>query len=94
MSTEAEVTDIEALEQAIAGVRSDENGAERKAWVLAGHVGENPNQISVLDSDNTSGANICDFVSRLEDDQYMYGLLRLSSTYEMSTTVKFVYVQW
>ena len=44
---------------------------------------------------DTSGeANIDDFAAKLEDDQVMYGFIRMSATVDMNTTVKFVYVHW
>jgi len=94
MSTTAEVEDLEALQQALNDVRSDSSGVGRKSWVLAGHRDNNPNLIGLVGQDVSEEANLEDFVSQLEEDQVMYGLIRMSTTFDMSSTVKFLYVHW
>lgn len=94
MSTKAEAEDLDALKQAIADVRSDTAGVGRKSWVLVGHRDNNANLIGVVGQDVTDAANLEDFTSQLQEDQVMYGLIRLSTTFDMSATVKFVYVHW
>lgn len=90
MSTIASANDLEYLTFAIQNVRADAEGVHRHAWVLVGHVDNNPNLIDVVGQ----GENMDDFISRLEDDQVMYALLRFMVTFDMSSTVKFVYVRW
>ena len=94
MSTCAEAADPCRLKQAIDDVRSDMGGVERKAWLLIGHVNNNPNLIDVISADTSAQASLDDFRSKLEDDQVMYGLLRVTSSVDMSTTVRFIYVHW
>lgn len=94
MSTTAEVTDPDALTQAINELRSDANGRNRKSWVIVGHVDNNPCQVEVVAQDTSADASLEDFRCSLKEDQVMYGLLRLSATVDMSNTVKFIYVHW
>lgn len=94
MSTEVEVQDPEALNEALANIRSDSDVTNRRSWVLVGHVDGNPSVIDIVAVDNSAEATIDDFRDKLADDQTMYGLIRLATTYDMSTTVKFVYVHW
>ena len=94
MSTKAEVEDLEGLQQAINDVRSDTAGVGRKSWVLAGHIDNNTNLIGLVGQDVSENANLEDLVSRLEEDQVMYGIVRISTTFDMSSTVKFIYVHW
>ena len=86
--------DPEALAEALGNVRSDTAGLDRKSWVLVGHVNNDPSIIDVVAQDCSPEANFDDFRGRLEEDQVMYGLLRLSTTVDMSSTIKFVYVHW
>ena len=95
MSTVAEVGDTERLQESLAAVRADNAGAAaRRAWVLVGHTNNDANKIDVVDTDSSEEASVEDFLSKLQEDQVMYGLLRLNTTVDMSTTVKFVYVHW
>jgi len=94
MSTNVEVTDVEALRQAIADVRSDANGVNRKSWVVVGHVDNNPNLVEVKGHDSSEEANLEDFRELFEDDQVMYALVRTTTTVDMSATVRFIYVRW
>ena len=94
MSTNAEPADLGALQQAIADVRNDDAGVGRKSWVLVGHTDNNPNVIDIVGQDVSAEASLEDFVDKLEDDQVMYGLLRLTTAVDMSNTVKFVYIHW
>lgn len=94
MSTTAKSADDSALKEAIAKVRSDTAGLDRKGWVLVGHVNNDPSTIDVYDQDFSPEADIEDFATKLQDDQVMYGLIRLTSTVDMSSTIRFVYVHW
>ena len=94
MSTEATPQNPDKLSAAIAEVRSDDLGFDRQTWILVGHVDNNPNQIDVVDHDVSADAKMEDFNAKLQDDQVMYGLLRLTTTVDMSKNVRFVYVHW
>lgn len=85
MSTEANFQDTG---DGLANVRSD---ASDTNWAIYGHVDGNPNEVCFLDS-GSGGPE--EFASRVDDAQYLYGLLRFEETIDMSTTVKFVYVHW
>ena len=54
----------------------------------------NPNLVELVATDNSPEASLEDFKSRLADDQIMYGMLRWTTTIDMSTAVKFVYIHW
>ncbi|XP_022107952.1 uncharacterized protein LOC110988584 isoform X2 [Acanthaster planci] len=45
-------------------------------------------------SHDIKGSDVSQMHEFLKDDQVMYVLARLDTTYDMSTTVKFVYVHW
>ena len=94
MSTTAIPQDGQALRAAIANVRADGAGLDRKSWALVAHVNNDPSKIDVVDQDCSADASLEDFLSKLEDDQVMYGLLRLSTAVDMSSTVKFIFVHW
>ncbi|XP_033119532.1 uncharacterized protein LOC117118910 [Anneissia japonica] len=94
MSTTVEIEDSEKFQSAISSVRSDDGELVRQSWVLIGHVDQNPNMIHIVDNDNSPGAQISGFVSGLQEDMVMYGLLRHSVTVDMSATIKFIYVHW
>ena len=94
MSTTADVQDPEHFEEVMVNCRDDAAGLNRKSWVILGHVENNPNLVDVLDFDNSEEASLDGWREKLEADQVMYCLLRLTSTVDMSTTVKFVYVHW
>ena len=90
MSTEVGVQDLSLLKQALEKLRSDAGDHARTAWLLVSHVNNNPNTIQL----HSEGEKLSECVEQLLDDQVMYILFRVSSTYDMSTTVKFVYVHW
>ena len=94
MSTVAKVRDLDNLVKVLAEVRSDIPTVSRKSWVVVGHVDGNPNEIDVVAHDASAEASLADVVSHLHGDQVMYCLLRLTTTHDMSSTVKFVYVHW
>lgn len=94
MGTTAEVIDPARLRSALAEVRSDAGELYRKSWVIVGHVDNNPLAIDVLQSDTSADASLEGLYSHLRDDQVMYCLLRLTTTFDVSTTVKFVYIKW
>lgn len=74
--------------------REDGQNRERKAWLLVEHVNDNPHILKLSSTSEEKGGSLDDFAENLRDDQVMYGLIRLTSTVDMSTTVKFVYVRW
>lgn len=94
MSTTVEPVDPEGLKEALAAVRSDQSGTDRKSWLLVGHANNVPNSIELVAHDPSAEANIGDFSDKLEDDRVMYGLIRLSTPIDMSNTVRFIYVHW
>ncbi|XP_071946928.1 uncharacterized protein [Antedon mediterranea] len=94
MSTAVDIKDKEAFQAALSSIRSDQAELARQSWALIGHVDKNPNVISLVDTDNSSQAQISDFVSKLSDDLVLYGLLRHSVTVDMTVAVKFIYVHW
>ena len=96
MSTRAEPVDVGRLESSIALVRSDAGDIYRKSWVLVGHVDNNPLSIDVVASSDTEGgeATLEAMCAALRADQVMYGLLRLTTAFDLSTTIKFIYIHW
>ena len=50
--------------------------------------------IDVIEVDSKPETSLKDFQNKLQDDQVLYCLIRLTSTVDMSTTVKFIYVHW
>jgi len=49
---------------------------------------------AMCEQDVTPTCSLSDMCEHLQDDQVMYCLLRLTTTFDMSTTVKFVYIHW
>lgn len=94
MGTKSEPVDLERLQSTLSDVRSDVSGVYRKSWAIVGHVDNNPLLIDVVHHDTSAEALLEDMFSHLASDQVMYCLLRLTTTFDMSTTVKFVYVHW
>ena len=90
MSTRVEVSDVRQLKEAVKKLRSDAGDHARTAWLIVSHVDNDPNFIAL----HSEGEILTDCVANLLDDQVMYILFRVSNTYDMSTTVKFVYVHW
>lgn len=90
MSTTAEPVNPDEMKAAIANVRADAAGVNRHAWVIIQHVDNNPNAIDVL----AQGEDINELQSHLQEDQVLYLLLRFTTAFDMSNTVKFVYVRW
>jgi len=88
MSTEVEVKDIDALQSAIANVRSDSNPVN---WMLAKHVDGNPDLLSFFRSGTGGAAEMSQYLS---DAEVMYGLVRFTETVDMSETIKFAYIRW
>jgi len=94
MGTTAEVANPARLRAALAEVRSDAGELYRKSWVVVGHVDNNPLAVDVLHADTGPDASLEGLYGYLRDDQVMYCLLRLTTTFDVSTTVKFVYIHW
>lgn len=86
MSTSVSVIDEERFQNAIADVRAD--SVETK-WALFAHHENCPNEIECV-GDGAGGLE--EMVALMNDSQYMYGLVRLGQTIDMSATIKFVYV--
>lgn len=87
MSTESEVADQYAFTEALADIRDDACDIN---LVVVGHVDGNPNLVNIVHK----GPVVDDLSSVLRDDEVMYLLARVTSTYDMSETVKFIYVHW
>lgn len=87
MSTSAEFENPEEFQQAIASVRSDSTD---DVYVIVGHVDNDPTRLTVL----KLGQNVEELGENVDSSQVMYILARYESTFDMSTTVKFVYFRW
>ena len=87
MSTEASFEDEAAFTSAIQSVRNDESDLK---YVICGHVEGKPNLIRVL----YSGSELSEISSKMDVAEMMYGLARFEVKFDMSTTVKFVYIRW
>ncbi|XP_013378948.1 uncharacterized protein LOC106150598 [Lingula anatina] len=87
MSTTADVADEQGLAEALADLRSDDTEVN---LVVLGHVNGNPNLVDVVHV----GTSLSEVADVLDPKQTMYVVVRLTSTFDMSTTVKFVYAHW
>lgn len=94
MGTNAKPADLVRLQESLASIRSDAGEVYRKSWAIVGHVDNNPLLIDVVCQDTSSSTTLEDMCSNLKDDQVMYCLLRLTTTFELTTAVKFIYVHW
>jgi len=94
MGTQAEPVDIGRLQSTLAQVRSDAGDVYRRSWVVVGHVDNNPMSVDVVQSDTSAEASLDGMRACFQDNQVMYGLLRLTTAFDLSTTVKFIYVHW
>ncbi|XP_062515450.1 uncharacterized protein LOC134190924 [Corticium candelabrum] len=86
--TTPEFLDLSKIKGAIADVRKDSSSTN---WVLIGHSGSDPLKVALIASGSGGPSELA---SHVQDDQFMYGLIRLEETIDMSTTVKFVYIHW
>ena len=87
MSTTAEFVDGANFDEAMKSVRSDETD---DTYLVVQHVDGDPNRLTVL----TTGQDTKELAGHMDDTQTMYALARYQSTFDMSTTVKFVYFHW
>lgn len=87
MSTSAQFEDLDAFKNAMASVRSD---ITSDVYVIVSHVNDDPTRVDVL----KVGTNVEEIAEYLDSKQVMYILARYESTFDMSTTVKFVYFRW
>ncbi|KAH3796146.1 uncharacterized protein LOC127838019 [Dreissena polymorpha] len=87
MSTSATFENLEEFQEAATSVRND---ATDDAFVIVGHVNNNPAQVAVV----KVGQNVEDIADNLDNSQVMYILARYESSFDMSKTVKFVYFRW
>lgn len=88
MSTEIRIEDEGDFKSAVGDVRDDTSDTN---WVLCSHVDNNPNVVCVS---ARGGGGVEEFVSYLDDTQVQYGYLRFVEQFEMSSTVKFVFVRF
>ena len=94
MSTKCSPVDENRMKSAFEDIRSDQGNIYRKSWLVVGHIDQNPQLIDVVASSHLSESPYEELVDILKNDQVMYVLIRLTSTFDMSTTVKFVYIHW
>ena len=87
MSTEAAFEDKAAFHEGIKAVRDDNSSIN---YIVVGHIDNDPNRLNVL----RVGEDVSDMKELFDDTQMMYALARYESTFDMSTTVKFVYFHW
>ncbi|KAL3872334.1 hypothetical protein ACJMK2_040265 [Sinanodonta woodiana] len=87
MSTSAEFTDGTHFAESAKLVR-DDSAAEK--YVILGHVDGNPNHVAV----QKVGYDVSELPNETDDSQVLYILARYESTFDMSSTVKFVYFRW
>ncbi|KAK3605296.1 hypothetical protein CHS0354_001414 [Potamilus streckersoni] len=87
MSTSAEFTDGTHFAESAKLVR-DDSAAEK--YVIVGHVDGNPNHVAV----QKVGYDVSELPNETDDTQVLYILARYESTFDMSSTVKFVYFRW
>lgn len=88
MSTEVQFENIDDFKNAIAECRSDNYETN---WVLAQHADQNPNVVTLCGFGNNG---VEELKESLEDENVMYGLVRIEEQIDQSTTVKFVYIHW
>lgn len=94
MSTEVELESAEAFAEAMTNIRVDGHDPSRTAWMILGHVNNNPHQITLVTSDNTEEASVDGWRDNLSNDQVMYCLVRLSCKDDLTITTKYIYVHW
>ncbi|ESO96032.1 hypothetical protein LOTGIDRAFT_231819 [Lottia gigantea] len=87
MSTEVEVVDGTAFTEAIKSVRNDSTD---DTYAVFGHDGEDPNRIKVI----AVGQDTKEIASYMDDSQILYTFARFVTKFDMSSTVKFVYIRW
>ncbi|XP_060586255.1 uncharacterized protein LOC132741996 [Ruditapes philippinarum] len=87
MSTSASFENIDEFETAIASVRND---ADSTTYVIVQHIDGDPAKVCVL----KTGDSVDELAELVDSSQVMYILARYESTFDMSTTVKFVYFRW
>jgi hypothetical protein len=88
MSTNVAISNEKELLEAIQRVRADTDPTN---WVIVGHKDDDPNTIKLncTGSDGFEG-----LASQLDDSKALYCLLRVTTTVDLSVTVKFVYIRW
>ena len=87
MSTEVIIEDEPTFAAGIRDVRDD---SCETTYIICGHVEGNPNKIQLLHS----GSDNSEIGSKMDSSEIMYGLARFEIKFDMSTTIKFVYIRW
>jgi len=87
MSTSAAFENPDEFREAIASVRND---ASDDVYAIVGHIDSDPTRLGVL----KLGQDVEEIADHLDSTQVMYILARYKSTFDMSTTVKFIYFRW
>lgn len=87
MSTDVGFVDESAFNAAISDVRNDNSEVN---YVICGHVDGKPNVIGVL----YTGIDPSEIGSKMDPSESLYALARYETKFDLSTTVKFVYIHW
>ena len=86
MSLSVKLENEQQLLDAIKKVRLDSDPTD---WAVVGHFQDDPNKIELV----ASGTNGYDgMINTLQEDKVMYAILRVSTTVDLSITIKFVYI--
>ncbi|XP_038073228.1 uncharacterized protein LOC119741508 isoform X2 [Patiria miniata] len=87
MSIEGRFVDETSFIRSMKDVRDDSSETN---LLIIGHVDDNPHRLDVVHT----GSDVSQMSELLKDNQVMYVLAKLTTTYDLSTTVKFVCVHW
>lgn len=87
MTTTAAFENLQEFKSAVATVRKD--GTDDK-YLIVGHVEGDPSKLHLI----KVGQNVSELATEVDDSQVLYILSRYERTFDMSSTVKFVYIHW
>lgn len=88
MSTSVTVNDPGSLQDAMERLRSDDANTEN--YVLVDHHQGNPNVITL----QSEGNGVDNMAAELDHTKVQYAMVRMQEQFDISTTVKFVYIHW
>ncbi|XP_031555042.1 uncharacterized protein LOC116291949 [Actinia tenebrosa] len=88
MSTSAEFPVPGPFKEALKNLRTDSSDVN---WLLVGHTNGN---INALEYRLSGSGGLAELEGHFKDDEVMYALVRLKEEFDLSTTVKFVYIHW
>eukprot|EP01116_Phalansterium_solitarium_P022718 TRINITY_DN7607_c0_g2_i1.p1 TRINITY_DN7607_c0_g2~~TRINITY_DN7607_c0_g2_i1.p1 ORF type:complete len:541 (+),score=182.19 TRINITY_DN7607_c0_g2_i1:50-1624(+) len=80
--------DLDAIKEGFSLIRSDPPAA---TWMLASYDGPNSNHVV---RQATGTGDVAELVAHLKDDMVGYALVRKTEQFEMSETVKFVFIRF